>query len=349
MNGSWPDRQRRRIGIVFLTSCRLVAGVDAEPRAARAPGAASPCGGETGGAEPVRPRVATARSAGARRRTGTGLQCTIVRRVSFPGGRGRGRRSEGDVLAFEALPPPGRRVIGPGWSISSPSRSGSPSGAGASTPFPTVPNGLEIKGVCFSERHDFNPVRTQSLNSIALFGAAGSTTLSAKAITHRRMPAGGGNRQGAGGKLPGYSCGPAPDLARRPGREFGWRRSSPRSRNSSPPPAPTRSDWAPPAWTRPSRWPVGMGTGPAAIGPDLDQTQFRCAGGLRGHSAAPPGSWLPPASPRMPSSVEQGKSVFTGIGCAACHTPDLGGVTGVYSDFLLHRIVDSREELHRDP
>ena len=32
--------------------------------------------------------------------------------------------------------------------------------------------------------------------------------------------------------------------------------------------------------------------------------------------------------------------MFGQIGCAVCHTPDLGGVAGVYSDFLLHRVAN---------
>ena len=34
----------------------------------------------------------------------------------------------------------------------------------------------------------------------------------------------------------------------------------------------------------------------------------------------------------------RGKDLFKQVGCAACHVPDLGGVKGVYSDFLLHDI-----------
>ena len=33
-----------------------------------------------------------------------------------------------------------------------------------------------------------------------------------------------------------------------------------------------------------------------------------------------------------------GKKLFTTIGCAECHTPNLGGVEGLYSDLLLHRM-----------
>lgn len=37
--------------------------------------------------------------------------------------------------------------------------------------------------------------------------------------------------------------------------------------------------------------------------------------------------------------VREGQQAFTAIGCADCHTPDLGGVEGLYSDLLLHRIA----------
>jgi CxxC motif-containing protein (DUF1111 family) len=37
-------------------------------------------------------------------------------------------------------------------------------------------------------------------------------------------------------------------------------------------------------------------------------------------------------------SAHDGKKVFANIGCANCHTPDLGSVDGIYSDLLLHRM-----------
>jgi hypothetical protein len=40
------------------------------------------------------------------------------------------------------------------------------------------------------------------------------------------------------------------------------------------------------------------------------------------------------------SASERGKVLFREIGCAVCHTPDMAGVEGVYSDFLLHRLDD---------
>lgn len=38
------------------------------------------------------------------------------------------------------------------------------------------------------------------------------------------------------------------------------------------------------------------------------------------------------------ASAHDGKKVFANIGCANCHTPDLGSVPGIYSDLLLHRM-----------
>jgi CxxC motif-containing protein (DUF1111 family) len=44
---------------------------------------------------------------------------------------------------------------------------------------------------------------------------------------------------------------------------------------------------------------------------------------------------LPDAKLPSPSASE-GKQLFTKIGCADCHTPDMGAVEGLYSDLLLH-------------
>jgi CxxC motif-containing protein (DUF1111 family) len=51
------------------------------------------------------------------------------------------------------------------------------------------------------------------------------------------------------------------------------------------------------------------------------------------------------APPRLRSIVEDraapwGYSVFEGVGCAACHTPRLGAINGLYSDLLLHDMGD---------
>jgi CxxC motif-containing protein (DUF1111 family) len=47
---------------------------------------------------------------------------------------------------------------------------------------------------------------------------------------------------------------------------------------------------------------------------------------------------IEPADTRTRTMAHSGKAVFTNIGCANCHTPDLGSTEGIYSDLLLHRM-----------
>ncbi len=55
------------------------------------------------------------------------------------------------------------------------------------------------------------------------------------------------------------------------------------------------------------------------------------------------------AIPEDESQAQQailGKSLFSSIGCAACHLPDLAGVKGIYSDFLLHDVDTNHDGAH---
>jgi CxxC motif-containing protein (DUF1111 family) len=47
------------------------------------------------------------------------------------------------------------------------------------------------------------------------------------------------------------------------------------------------------------------------------------------------------ASPRH--TTEEGKRIFEQVGCAVCHTAQLGSVAGLYSDLLLHRMGQDLE------
>ncbi|HKI32016.1 MAG TPA: di-heme oxidoredictase family protein [Gemmataceae bacterium] len=70
----------------------------------------------------------------------------------------------------------------------------------------------------------------------------------------------------------------------------------------------------------------------------LDLTQQQCDQ-LTAFVAA-----LPRPEERLPDSAAAqvtaaaGKRLFGSLGCADCHTPDLGSVEGIYSDLLLHRM-----------
>src|SRR5262249_18235870 len=50
-----------------------------------------------------------------------------------------------------------------------------------------------------------------------------------------------------------------------------------------------------------------------------------------------------PADPEALANVKAGKSLFGSVGCADCHTPDVGTVRGLYSDLLLHEMGEDLE------
>jgi CxxC motif-containing protein (DUF1111 family) len=68
--------------------------------------------------------------------------------------------------------------------------------------------------------------------------------------------------------------------------------------------------------------------------PDLDKTQFRQ---LTAFVKTLP---RPVESTDDATTVAHGKLLFAQVGCAVCHVPDLGGVNGVYSDFLMYTLND---------
>lgn len=74
------------------------------------------------------------------------------------------------------------------------------------------------------------------------------------------------------------------------------------------------------------------------VEPDLDRKQFRQL--VAFVETLPRPIEVVPESPGERERVEQGKALFHQVGCAICHVPDLGGVKGIYSDLLLHRITD---------
>jgi CxxC motif-containing protein (DUF1111 family) len=76
--------------------------------------------------------------------------------------------------------------------------------------------------------------------------------------------------------------------------------------------------------------------GYAGSAPDMSKKQFNQL--LAFVDTLPRPVEAVPAEPALKARADRGKEVFTGVGCALCHVPDLGGVKGVYSDFLLHSI-----------
>jgi CxxC motif-containing protein (DUF1111 family) len=72
--------------------------------------------------------------------------------------------------------------------------------------------------------------------------------------------------------------------------------------------------------------------------PGLDLTDRQCDQLTAFCASLPRAEERLPDDPAARDRAVAGKKLFTAIGCADCHTPDLGSVKGLYSDLLLHRM-----------
>jgi CxxC motif-containing protein (DUF1111 family) len=71
---------------------------------------------------------------------------------------------------------------------------------------------------------------------------------------------------------------------------------------------------------------------------DLNDAQFRAL--VAFVDTLPRPVEVAPGDADQQHQAGRGKALFGEVGCAACHVPDMAGVEGVYSDFLLHRLDD---------
>jgi CxxC motif-containing protein (DUF1111 family) len=183
---------------------------------------------------------------------------------------------------------------------------------------------------------EFDPLRTESVQTTALFGAGWVDRISSKAILSNRR---GKMLDGIGRELNlDFEALPTgrprilPD-----GRvgKFGWKAQFA-----------TLEEFVAAACSNE----IGLGTPKSEqarpitmpeypdVEPDLDRTQFRQL--VAFVDTLPRPIEVVPQSDSDREQVERGKKVFTEIACVYCHVPDIGGVKGVYSDFLLHRLAD---------
>ena len=254
----------------------------------------------------------------------------------FQGGVGGGGANQHNVVSFELLPTKDRPVLKGGLIHAFAVENKFTEKLGTlKTLFPVIPGSVRVEGNCQVLVHDFDPIRTESVNSTALFGAGWVDRLSGKTIYQHgfRKAVAKVGRELAGefeGIMPGRPR-VLPD-----GRigKFGWKAQFA-----------TLEDFVAAACANE----IGLGNPKMeqatpighdypTVPADLDRKQFR-------HLVAfvdtlpRPVEILPDDSSEA-SLATEGKAVFAKVGCASCHTPDIGGLEMVYSDFLLHRLDD---------
>jgi CxxC motif-containing protein (DUF1111 family) len=258
----------------------------------------------------------------------------------FQGGVGGGGDSKHNVASFEVHPVPGRPEVAGGilhsFALSKECRE---TRTGLNDFFAVVPGGLKIVGGCTIEIRDFDPVRVHSVNSTALFGAGWIDRISGKSILHHSR---GKTFEAIGKELLADLSGIKPGRARvlSDGRigKFGWKAQFATLQEFVAAACANELGLGNPLMDQAKPWAHISYT---KVNPDLDRSQFQ--------SLVAFVDTLPRPVAFVPTDVgererfERGQSLFTQVGCVACHTPEIGGVEGIYSDFLLHRVIDSRQ------
>lgn len=246
------------------------------------------------------------------------------------GGTGGGGDASRNAVHFEVLPQPGKNSYITGMlhsdSVTSADRETMPL---LRTKFPIIVFPPPPPNSCITQKPPFDPLRTQTVQPVALFGAGWIDRIPTLAIIRNA------DRRGAKTGLAELSGNfddiPVGRVSRTSdGRvgKFGWKGDFA-----------TLKEFVASACANE----LGLGTPTtqqakpfhkttADMPPDMTDKQF---GQLMAFVDT-----LPRPVEVSNSTAERGKVVFRTVGCAVCHVPDMGGVKGVYSDFLLYTIED---------
>ena len=254
----------------------------------------------------------------------------------FQGGVGGGGANQHNVVSFELLPTKERPTLKGGLIHAFAIENKFTEKFGTlRTMFPIIPGCVKVEGGCQVLIHDFDPIRTESVNSTALFGVGWIDRLSGKTI-HQL-----GLRKSIAKfskELTGEFGGIVPGRPRvlADGRigKFGWKAQFASLEDFVAAACANEMGLGNPILEQAR--PIGQNY--PDVPPDLDRTQFRNL--VAFVDTLPRPEAMTPESCADAEFARTGEAVFTKVGCASCHTPDIGGLVGVYSDFLLHRLDD---------
>ncbi len=199
--------------------------------------------------------------------------------------------------------------------------------------YPIVKGGERVIGGCKIVIEDFDPVRVQSTNSIALFGGGLIDGISGRAVrlNQTRMMLRQLGKE-VGGEFNTTAGRPRILSDGRVGK-FGWKAQFATLEEFVASACANELGLGNPLMEQAKP----LGTDYECENPDLMRKEF---GQLVAFvNALPRPVQTLPQEPLTRAAAQHGEKLFTSIGCAACHTPDLDGVQGIYSDLLLHRVV----------
>jgi mono/diheme cytochrome c family protein len=254
----------------------------------------------------------------------------------FQGGVGGAGPNPRNIIAFEVLPVPGETAVRTGSiHAHSTEKTLQETETLLRSLFPPFRGSLKLPDrdrPVFVEKAE--RVRTESLNSTALFGAGWIDRISPRNIqTSHLARTVDATLQNA--TLEFNSIGPGRVRILPDGRvgKFGWKAQFATLREFVAAACANEIGLSNPVMEQAR--PIG-GSSIETGSPDLDEKQF--ADLVTFVDTLPPPVQILPKDPEPRSKVTHGREVFERIGCAVCHIPDLGGLQGVYSDFLLHSL-----------
>lgn len=255
----------------------------------------------------------------------------------FQGGAGGGGPNQNNVLTFETHPTTrDPQVRGGLVHASATDASLRESPALVRQLHPLIRGGTRVVDNCSVRLIDFDPVRLESINSTALFGAGWIDRISAKAIKQNHLRRGMDNIvKEFGWDFNTIQHGRPRVLADGRIGKFGWKAQFATLREFVAAACANELGLGNPLMEQAR--PLAK-DGAASVTPDLDRRQFKSLVAFV-DTLPRPVEVLPEVGSQEAHAV-RGKALFGAVGCAACHTPDLGGVAGVYSDFLLHTLED---------
>lgn len=185
---------------------------------------------------------------------------------------------------------------------------------------------------------DFDPLRIETINATSLFGAGWIDLISEKAIKHQQF-----SQSFAGtwvelteSKFDIKPLGKARVLADGRIGKFGWKAQFATLEEFVAAACANELGLSTPLHDQPK--PLAN-VNYVSSGTDMSWKQLRDMSGFVA-TLPRPVEVLPEADDLKERAI-LGKQVFTKVGCASCHVPDLAGIKGIYSDFLLHDVVTS--------
>jgi mono/diheme cytochrome c family protein len=255
----------------------------------------------------------------------------------FQGGVGGGGDNKHNVHAFEALPSKDHPEVQAGlvhaFAVENHFLEKSDS---LRRLFPIIKGAIVTRGGCQYLTRDFDPLRTDSVNSTALFGAGWIDRISSKAISQqnlRQMIVSMGREMSS--DFNGVNSGRYRVLPDGRIGKFGWKAQFATLEEFVAAACANEIGLGNPK--REQAKPIGFRDYPE-VKPDLDGSQFNNLVAFVDTLARP--EEIAPMSAADVKEAERGKDLFKTVGCTLCHTPDMGGVKGIYSDFLLHSLED---------